>query len=101
MKLIQKLSDMIEDELEGAEDYAKMALKLKEERPEMARTFNMMASQEMEHMNNLHKMVVDVIDKYRMEKGEPPAAMLAVYDYLHEKHIEKAAEVRTMINMFA
>ena len=39
MKLIKKMSKMIEDEIEGAECYIKMSLKLKEERPELARMF--------------------------------------------------------------
>ena len=100
MKLVKELSDMIEEELEGAECYAKKAVKLREERPELARTFNMMAQQEMEHVDLLHRAVVDAIEKERMETGEPPAPMAAIYDFLHEKHIEKAANVKVLINMF-
>ena len=100
MKLVKELSDMIDEELEGAECYAKKAVKLRDERPELARTFNMMAQQEMEHVDMLHKAVVDAIDKERIKTGEPPAPMLAVYDFLHERHIEKAANVRVLINMF-
>lgn len=100
MKLIKKMSKMIEDEIEGAECYVKMALKLKDERPELARMFYTLSTDEMGHMGKLHDAVVDVITQYRKEEGEPPAAMQAVYEYLHSKHIDDAAEVKAMQEMF-
>ena len=51
-------------------------------------------------MTRLHTAVADIIEQYRKEKGEPPADMLAVYNYLHKKQIEQAAEVKAMQNMF-
>lgn len=91
---------MIEDEIEGAECYVKMALKLKEERPELAKMFYNLSLDEMGHMSKLHDAVVDIITQYRKEEGEPPAAMMAVYEYLHNKHIDEAAEVKVMQGMF-
>lgn len=100
MKLIKKISKMIEDEIEGAECYVKMALKHKEDRPELAKMFYSLSMDEMEHMSKLHGAVVEIIEEYRKEHGEPPAAMMAVYDYLHEKHISDAADVKTMQAMY-
>ena len=51
-------------------------------------------------MTMLHAEVSGVIQKYKQEKGELPEGMKCLYDYLHGKQIERAAEVRTMQGMF-
>ena len=100
MKLIQELSEMIEEEIDGAEDYAKDVLKYKQTNPNLAQTFYEIAGVELEHVNMLHKQVVQLIEQHRKEHGEPPAPMQAVYNYLHEKHIEEVSEVKHYLDMF-
>lgn len=100
MKIIKKLSDMIEEELEGAEHYIRCALEYKDEHPELGKMFSQLSNEEMDHMSRLHKAVVVMIENYREEKGQPPADMMAIYEYLHKKHIDKAAKVRVMQEMY-
>ena len=60
----------------------------------------MISIEEMKHMQMLHNQVVKIIENYRKTEGEPPASMLAVYDYLHEKFIEEAKEVKMLQQMY-
>ena len=100
MTLIKKIADMIEDELEGAEHYAKCAVKYKDEHPTLAKTFYDISTDEMRHVGLLHGEAVAIIEEHRRTHGEPPASMLAIWDYLHEKHIEKSNEVRMLQSQY-
>ena len=100
MKLIQKLSEMVDDEIADAHKYAKCALKFKDTHPNLSKVFFDLSGAEMQHMTILHTEVAKLIEKYRQEKGEPPEGMKALYDYLHKKQIDAAAEVKTLQGMY-
>lgn len=100
MKLIKELVEMIEEEIEGAEDYVREAIKLKHEHPSLAKTLYDISNQEMSHIDMLHAEVVKLIEEHRRTHGEPPASMLAIYEYLHEKHVDKVNKIRMWQNEY-
>lgn len=94
MKLIQELEELIEDEIHDVKKYAKMASELKTESPGLAQVLYTISVQEEAHSNMLHSEVTKIIEQYRKNHGDPPAAMMAVYDFMHKRHIDKAVEAR-------
>lgn len=100
MKIIKRLSEMIEEELDGAEDYIKCALKNKDGYPSLSKTLYDISMDEMRHVGILHDQVVKIIQEYRKEHGEPPVAMQAVYDYVHERNINHAAKIKAMQSQY-
>ena len=100
MVAIEEASNNISDELGDAGKYAKLALEFKDQYRSLADTYFTLSNEEMRHQQLLHNEVVKLIDEYRRTKGEPPAAMLAVYDYLHKQAIDKAEKVRRYQAMY-
>ena len=94
MKIIEKISERIDEEIGDAKTYALLALEVKDDHPDLARVLSTISMQEMEHMKMLHTAVVNLIEEYRRTRGEPPEKMMVIYDYLHEKQIKKAAEAK-------
>ena len=94
MKLIEMLENRIDEEIHDVKFYAKMAAEVKDTYPGLAQTLYNISVHEDSHQAALHKEVVAIIEEHRRTKGDPPAAMMAVYDYLHKRHIDNLAEAR-------
>lgn len=100
MKIIEELEELIDEEISDIKKYAKMAIKLKNDYPSLAQTLYTISTQEEAHKNMLHNEVVKMIESYRSKNGAPPAEMMAIYDYIHKKHIDKAAEAKRYQEMY-
>ena len=96
MKIIEWLSDRIEEEINDAQTYAEKAIMVKQDIPKLAEALIKLSNEEMNHMTILHNEVIDIINDYRKKNGEPPKDMMAVYDYLHKRQIAKASAVRAV-----
>lgn len=91
MEIIATLVDMIDDEVNGAKEYACWANKLKAINPDLAKTFYELSTVEMGHANILHRQV-----KKLMTDSKLPEDTMAMYELLHKKRIECAAQVTVM-----
>lgn len=100
MLLIKKLSKQIEREMAAAECYIDMALEIKESNPDLARNSYNRSVARMDVIRALHDDVVALINAYKKDKGEPPAGMQAIYDYVHEQHIELATQIKMKQELF-
>ena len=100
MQIIKCLSEDIEIALECAEDNVKKAIMYKDEYPVAAKAFYTKSTMLMDSIKPLHDAVVTLIETYKKEKGEPPAPMMAIYNYMHERHIMKAAAIKNLQDMY-
>ena len=91
---------MIGEEIDDAEKYIRCAIAEKEQHPALAEVFAKLSDEEMRHMATLHEQAVKLIRDYKAAHGEPPPAMLAVYDYLHEQHTNHTVAVRALQDVF-
>lgn len=99
MKEIKELAHQIRDELDVAEEYAKCAVKLKDERPSESSTYAEMARQELGHADTLHKMAARAIEKARESGAAVPAGMETVWEWEHDNMIDRTARIRAMLGM--
>jgi len=100
MKIIKCLSELIEEELADADKYIDLAMRWKNEEPDTADLFYELSTEEMGHMEKLHQEVAELIEDYRKEHGEPPKEMMVLYEYLHEKHIGTATQIKIKQGMY-
>ena len=94
MKLIQTLEELIDEEIHDVKKYAKLAAEVKESYPALSHALYTISTQEDVHQSMIHDEVVKIIEDYRRKHGDPPAGMLAAYDVLHKRAIDKLANAR-------
>jgi len=100
MKIIEKLSKMIKEEVHDAEKYINCAIKYKEEKPALSRVFYQLSEDELEHQKRLHDQVVLMIKEYNDAGNTVPEGMQAIYDFIHDQIIEEVAEIKMLQSMY-
>lgn len=101
MKMIAEIVEDIREELDGAEHYAKKSTQYKDEDRELADVYAKLAGVELDHVNALHGQVVRIIKAWEAKSGEqPPAAMKVVFDWEHNKEIEKVKQIKILLDLY-
>ena len=101
MKVIKELVEMIEEEVCGAEQYAKKAMQYKDEDKLLADNYAKMAEVELQHVDLLHAQVVRIIKSWEAKGNTAPPEMTAIWQWEHGKAVDHIARVKVMLNMYA
>lgn len=99
MKRIKELVDHIDDELEGAKEYAEEYLDRKAHGDQnLAQKYKTMAEDELRHAGVIHDRAVVEIEQLQ-GVYTPPADMEEAWKASHKKYVEQAAWVKQMLVM--
>lgn len=94
MNEMKTIVEHIQEELEDAITYAKLAIAYKGTDPEISGTFSALAGQELNHADLLHEQV------FRLIKGNgAPPALQTVWEWEHDQYVEKVAKIKAMLEM--
>lgn len=100
MRIIKKLAGMIDEEIDGAMEYARDACQYRDDYPEIARMWAELAEQELRHINRLHEAVVEQIEEARASGKTLPAGMMEMYEWIHGRQIERVNAVKNYIAQY-
>ena len=100
MEIIKIISEQIENELDSSEKFIKMAVTNKQLFPEISQTFYNFSLEKLNNTKILHDQVIKIIKNYRATEGDPPAPMMAIYNYMHQRHINKANAIKNFQSMY-
>jgi hypothetical protein len=99
MRSIKAYVEHIDEELEGAKDYAEKYVEAKAKgNMSMANKYKEMASDELRHAGYVHEFAVAEIDALS-KVYTPPVDMQKKWEESHKEYFEKAAWIRQMLSM--
>lgn len=100
MKILKDLIEKADDTMEEIEWYAEKAHHIRSEHKSLADTYIKVAEMHISIYNMLHERMVSLIDEEKKKGVQPPQAMLAIWDYEHEKLVKEFAEAKVLIEEY-
>lgn len=100
MRHISMLLEQMDDELDGAREYAQCALHLKDEDKELADVHASLARTELDHYQKLYNQMTRIMTNYRSEHGDMSHELQEFYDWQRTKTMDCMAEVKVLVDSY-
>lgn len=100
MKILKDLIEKADDTLDEIEWYAEKAMHLRSEHKALADCYIKIAEMHINIYSMLHERMVALIDEEKRKGTEIPVAMVAIWEYEHEKLIKEFAEAKFLIEEY-
>lgn len=99
MRAIKNLVEQLEEEIEGAKEYAEKYVEYKA-KGNMARAnkYKDMATDELKHCNYIHEMAVHEIEEIQ-KVYTAPVDMQEKWEKEHKEYVEKVAWIKHMLTL--
>ena len=99
MRTIKKYVDHIQEEIEGAKEYAEQYVEYKaKSNMHKANKYRDMANDELNHAMNIHEFAVKEIEEIS-KVYTPPVEMLEKWELAHKKYVEEVAWIKQMLSL--
>lgn len=99
MQLIKKYVEQIDDELEGAKEYAEKYVEYKVKGDmQRASKYKEMAHDELKHAMNEHEWAIKEVEELS-KVYTPPVEMAEKWEKAHREYVEKVSWIKKMLEM--
>ena len=100
MKILKDLINKADDTLDEIEFYAEKAHVLRADHRHLADAYAKIGEMHITIYNMLHEQMVSLIEEEKKKGVQVPVAMMAVWEYEHEKLIKEFAEAKYLIEEY-
>lgn len=96
MKIIRDVSRDIKCKIISSDRDIRKAIEKKELYPSLSDIYYDFSINEINEALELHQEVVALIEKYKMEKGDPPKTMLELWEFEHNNIMSDVADIKIL-----
>lgn len=96
MRFIEEMAERMDDELDGAEEYAVAAIHNKDSHPALAKHYHDMAMDEMRHASYFSDAAMEYVKTHAADKPE----LKHVWDFVKRHADKEIAEIDKMLTKY-